>query len=163
MTESNDLMREGIVSFFLLGRLPMAPGTFGSLGALGLSYLVSIYIVDLAGFILLIMAGAFYYLGLQLAPWCEEKFGKDPSVFVLDEVIGYLIPIGFLLIMTVDLDSVLWVLSFVAFRGFDVVKLWPAKDLESVSGGHGIILDDVAAGFQTLILILLIDQSGMLL
>jgi len=163
MTNSKDLMKEGIVSFFFLGKAPVAPGTFGSLGALGISYLASIYIADFAGFILLIMAGAFYYLGMQLAPWCEEKFGKDPSIFVLDEVIGYLIPIGFLLIMSVDLDSFMWALSFIVFRGFDVVKLWPAKDLESMSGGHGIILDDVAAGFQTLILILLIEQSGILL
>ena len=163
MTNSNDSMKEGIVSFFFLGKAPVAPGTFGSLGALGISYLASIYILDFAGFILLIMAGAFYYLGMQLAPWCEEKFGKDPSIFVLDEVIGYLIPIGFLLVMSVDLDSFMWVLSFIVFRGFDVVKLWPAKDLESIPGGHGIILDDVAAGFQTLILILLIEQSGILL
>ena len=163
MTNSNDWVKEGIVSFFFLGKAPAAPGTFGSLGALGISYLASIYILDFAGFILLIMAGAFYYLGMQLAPWCEEKFGKDPSIFVLDEVIGYLIPIGFLLVMSVDLDSFMWVLSFIVFRGFDVVKLWPAKDLESIPGGHGIILDDVAAGFQTLILILLIEQSGILL
>ena len=109
------------------------------------------------------MAGSFYYLGLKLAPWCEEKCGKDPSIFVLDEVIGYLIPIGFLLIMSVNLDSFLWALSFILFRIFDVVKLWPAKDLEAMPEGHGIILDDVAAGFQTLILILLIEQSGFLL
>ncbi len=70
MTDSKDLLKEGIVSFFFLGRLPVAPGTFGSLGALGLAYLISNYIADFAGFILLIMAGAFYYLGLQLAPWC---------------------------------------------------------------------------------------------
>ena len=163
MSDSNDLIKEGIVSFFFLGRAPAAPGTFGSLGALGISYLTSIYIADFAGFVLLIMAGAFYYLGLQLAPWCEEKFGKDPSVFVLDEVIGYLIAIGFLLIMAVDLDAFMWALSFIAFRGFDVVKLWPAKDLEAMSGGHGIILDDIAAGFQTLVLILLLEQSGILL
>ena len=163
MTDSKDLLKEGIVSFFFLGRLPIAPGTFGSLGALGFAYLISTYIADFAGFILLIMAGAFYYLGLKLAPWCEEKCGKDPSIFVLDEVIGYLIPIGFLLIMSVNLDSFLWALSFILFRIFDVVKLWPAKDLEAMPEGHGIILDDVAAGFQTLVLILLIEQSGFLL
>lgn len=162
MTDSKDLLKEGMVSFFFLGKSPVAPGTFGSLGALGLAYLISTYIEDFAGFILLIMAGAFYYLGLQLAPWCEEKFGKDPGIFVIDEVIGYLIPIGFLLIMSVDIDSFLWGLSFIIFRVFDVVKLWPAKDFEAMAGGHGIILDDVAAGFQTLILILLVEQSGIL-
>ena len=89
MTECKDLLREGIVSFFFLGRAPVAPGTFGSLGAFGLAYLISIYpeTRDIAGFLLLGLAGIFYYVGLQVAPWCEEKFGKDPSIFVLD---GYI-------------------------------------------------------------------------
>ena len=95
MTESKDLLREGIVSFFFLGRAPVAPGTFGSLGAFGLAYLISIstYLTDIAGFLLLGLAGIFYYVGLQVAPWCENKFGKDPSIFVLDEVILSLIHI----------------------------------------------------------------------
>ena len=56
----------------------------------------------------------------------------------------------------------LWILSFIFFRIFDVIKIWPAKDLENISGGNGILLDDVAAGFQTLILILLIEQLRFL-
>ena len=158
MTESKDLLREGIVSFFFLGRIPVAPGTFGSLGAFGLAYLISIYLSDIAGFLLLGLAGVFYYVGLQVAPWCEEKFGKDPDIFVLDEVVGYLVLIGLLLILSANLDSALWMISFIAFRGFDVIKIWPAKDLEGIAGGHGIMLDDVAAGFHTLILVLLLEE-----
>ena len=41
-----------------------------------------------------------------------------------------------------------------------MLKIWPAKDLENMKGGHGIILDDVAAGFQTLIFILLILKKN---
>ena len=165
MTESKDLLREGIVSFFFLGRAPVAPGTFGSLGAFGLAYLISIstYLTDIAGFLLLGLAGIFYYVGLQVAPWCEKKFGKDPSIFVLDEVIGAFITLGFLMILSISLDSNLWVLTFIAFRGFDVVKIWPAKDLEGTTGGHGIMLDDVAAGFHTLILVLLLEEFNILL
>ena len=37
---------------------------------------------------------------------------------------------------------------------FDVVKLWPAKALENLHGGHGILMDDIAAGFQTLIVLI---------
>ena len=162
MTESKDLLREGIVSFFFLGRAPVAPGTFGSLGAFGLAYLISINLSN-AGFLLLGLAGVFYYVGLQVAPWCEEKFGKDPSIFVLDEVIGAFITLGFLMILSISLDSNLWVLTFIAFRGFDVVKIWPAKDLEGTAGGHGIMLDDVAAGFHTLILVLLLEEFNILL
>jgi len=163
MTESKDLLREGIASFFFLGRAPVAPGTFGTLGALGLAYLTNTYLDALAGFLLLALSGIFYYAGLQVAPWCEEKFGKDPDVFVLDEVVGYLVLIGLLLILSLNLDSTLWVASFIAFRGFDVVKIWPAKDLEEMAGGHGIMLDDLAACFHALILVLLLDEFGILL
>ena len=162
MSNSKDILREGIVSFFFLGRAPVAPGTFGSFGAVILAYLVATYIASFAGFVLLALAAVFYYIGLQLAPWCEEKFDKDPGIFVLDEVIGYLIPIGFLIILSVEVKTSLWILSFIFFRIFDVIKIWPAKDLENISGGNGILLDDVAAGFQTLIVILLIEQLGFL-
>ena len=163
MTESNDLLCQGIVSFFFLVQATAAPGPFVSLGAFGLAYLISIYLSDIAGFLLLGLAGVFYYVGLQVAPWCEEKFGKDPSIFVLDEVIGAFITLGFLMILSINLDSNLWILTFIAFRGFDVIKIWPAKDLEEMSGGHGIILDDVAAGFHTLILVLLLEEFNILL
>ena len=163
MTESKDLLREGIASFFFLGRAPVAPGTFGSLGALGLAYVIHTYFDALAGFLLLGFAAVFYYAGLQVAPWCEERFGKDPGIFVLDEVVGYLITIGFLLILSMNLDLNLWILTFIVFRGFDVIKIWPAKDLEEMSGGHGIMLDDIAAGFHTLILILLLEEFNILL
>ena len=103
-----------------------------------------------------------YYIGLQIAPWCEEKYGKDPGIYVIDEVIGYLIAIGFLNIFGLELNNEMWILSFILFRIFDVLKIWPAKDLENIKGGHGIILDDVAAGFQTLIFILLLNQFGII-
>lgn len=163
MTESKDLLQEGIASFFFLGRMPVAPGTFGSLGALGLAYMISTYIENFAGVLLLATAGGFYYMGLQVAPWCEEKFEKDPSIFVLDEVIGYMVIIGFLMVLSVDLSSTIWVLTFIVFRGFDIIKIWPAKDLEKMSGGHGIMLDDIAAGFHTLIVVLLMIEFNILL
>ena len=158
MNDNKDLGKEAFVSFFFLGKLPVAPGTFGSAGALILAYLINEYVADFAGFLLLILAAIMYYIGLQIAPWCEEKYGKDPGVYVIDEVIGYMIPIGFLILLGVDLTNNIWILSFLAFRIFDVLKIWPAKDLEEIEGGHGIILDDIAAGFQTLIFILLLSQ-----
>jgi len=158
MTKSNDLINEGLISFFFLGRAPVAPGTFGSFGSLIFAYLIVQNIDQYAGYLLLCSGLIMYYIGLQVAPWCEEKYGKDPSIYVLDEVIGYLIPISLLLILNYDLTQRIWILSFIAFRVFDVLKIWPAKDLEKIEGGHGILLDDVAAGFQTLILILLYLQ-----
>jgi phosphatidylglycerophosphatase A len=162
MSKSKDWINESIVSFFFLGRSPVAPGTFGTLGSLTLAYLIVQNIEHYVGLLLVCMSLIMYYVGLQVAPWCEEKYGKDPGIYVLDEVIGYLIPISFLIILNNEITQQIWILSFIAFRVFDVLKIWPAKDLEKIEGGHGILLDDVAAGFQTLILILLCLQFNFI-
>ncbi|MDG1543968.1 MAG: phosphatidylglycerophosphatase A [archaeon] len=162
MTKSENIINEGIVSFFFLGRAPVAPGTFGSFGSLVLAYLIVENIEAYAGYLLFIISLLMYYVGLQVAPWCEEKYGKDPGIYVLDEVIGYLVPISILIILNNEITQQIWIISFIAFRVFDVLKIWPAKDLEHIEGGHGILLDDVAAGFQTLILILLCLQFNFL-
>ena len=162
MTKSENIINESIVSFFFLGRAPVAPGTFGSFGSLMLAYLVVENIDVYAGYLLFVMGLLMYYVGLQVAPWCEERYGKDPGIYVLDEVIGYLVPISILIILNNEITQQIWILSFIAFRVFDVLKIWPAKDLEQIEGGHGILLDDVAAGFQTLILILLCLQFNLL-
>ena len=162
MTKSENIINESIVSFFFLGRAPVAPGTFGSFGSLVLAYLVVENIDMYAGYLLFVMGLLMYYVGLQVAPWCEERYGKDPGIYVLDEVIGYLVPISILIILNNEITQQIWILSFIAFRVFHVLKIWPAKDLEQIEGGHGILLDDVAAGFQTLILILLCLQFNLL-
>ena len=162
MTKSENIINESIVSFFFLGRAPVAPGTFGSFGSLVLAYLVVENIDMYAGYLLFVMSLLMYYVGLQVAPWCEKRYGKDPGIYVLDEVIGYLVPISILIILNNEITQQIWILSFIAFRVFDVLKIWPAKDLEQIEGGHGILLDDVAAGFQTLILILLCLQFNLL-
>ena len=162
MSESNNLMKETFVSFFFLGRAPLAPGTFGTIGSFILAYFIVENISEFSGYLILGLCAIMYYIGLQIAPWCEEKYGKDPGIFVMDEVIGYLIPIGFLLIFGIEITNSIWIFSFIAFRILDVLKIWPAKDLENIEGGHGILLDDVAAGFQTLILVLLFHQLDII-
>lgn len=156
MSESKDFVKELFVSFFFVGKSPVAPGTFGSLGALILAYYTFEYFPSTAGYILLVSVIGMYYIGLQVAPWCEDKYGKDPGTYVVDEVIGYFIAISFLIIIGIEFSNMIWGFSFLSFRIFDVLKIWPAKDLEKIEGGHGIILDDVVAGFQTLILVLLV-------
>ena len=162
MNQKNSLIKEGFVSFLFLGKSPVAPGTFGSFGALLLSYFIIENVLDYGAYLLLLLAGIFYYGGMQIAPWCEKKYGKDPGIYVIDEVIGYLITIGFLLLFEVEMNQTLWILSFSFFRIFDVLKIWPAKDLEKLEEGHGIILDDIAAGIQTLLALLLLIQFNVL-
>ena len=159
---NKDLLKEAYISFFFLGKAPVAPGTFGTLGGVILAFLAVDLLGNNASYLLFGLIVIMYYFGLVVSPWCEKKYGKDPGIYVMDEVIGYLIPIGFLLVFGIKITNNIWVFSFVAFRIFDVLKIWPAKDLENIEGGHGILLDDVAAGFQTLILVLLFYQFDII-
>ena len=159
---NKELFKELYLSFFFLGRAPIAPGTFGTLGSALLAFLVTYYLGSNAGYALLILIPIMYYFGLILAPWAEKKYGDDPGIYVLDEVIGYLIIVASLNIIQFSMENNIWFLSFILFRIFDVVKLWPARNLEKLHGGHGILLDDVAAGFQTLFTILLLDFFNLI-
>ena len=159
---NRDLLKEVYISFFYLGKAPLAPGTFGTLGGVIVAFLSVELLGSNASYFLLGLIVTMYYLGLLIAPWCEEKYGKDPGIYVLDEVIGYLIIIAFLGLFQSALEDHNWFLSFTLFRIFDVVKLWPAKKLEALEGGHGILMDDIAAGFQTLIVILFLEMYNII-
>ena len=159
---NKELLKEIYLSFFFLGRSPIAPGTFGTLGGVVLALLVTNYFGSNAGHALLILIPIMYYFGLILAPWAEKKYGDDPGIYVLDEVIGYLIIIASLSLIQFSMENNIWFLSFILFRILDVVKLWPARNLEELHGGHGILLDDIAAGFQTLLTILLLDYFNLI-
>ena len=63
MNESRDLIKEAFVSFFFLGRTPVAPGTAGSFGSLILAYLIVENIIDYSGYLLLGLSCIFYYIG----------------------------------------------------------------------------------------------------
>jgi phosphatidylglycerophosphatase A len=71
----------------------------------------------------------------------DSRHGPDPSIVVIDEIVGMWIA---LLFLPKTLVSVL--LAFVLFRVMDVVKPEPARSLERLPGGWGIMMDDVAAG-----------------
>jgi phosphatidylglycerophosphatase A len=145
-----DRLRLGIVSFGFLGLSPIASGTAGTLGGVLLVYGLS----RTQHFLLwsLVLCVLFYALGRALGEWSERHAGgKDPKFFVLDEVIGYLVtclaPRG---------PSLLGLcLAFFLFRFFDVVKPPPARALERVRGGDGIMLDDVIAGLYGLLVMTL--------
>jgi phosphatidylglycerophosphatase A len=72
---------------------------------------------------------------------------KDPQFVVIDEVAGQLIA---LIAVPVSWKSLL--LGFILFRGFDIVKPPPVRQLEHLPEGIGIVLDDVGAGLYALIM-----------
>jgi phosphatidylglycerophosphatase A len=81
-------------------------------------------------------------IGLWAATEAEHYFGGiDPGPVVIDEVIGMLITLA---LHPVNVLGA--VLGFLIFRVLDVIKPWPARRLELLPGGFGVVFDDVMAG-----------------
>ncbi len=127
-----------------IGRVPFAPGTFGTLLGLPLAWGIS-FIPNLwlqAAVIILICAA-----GVPICTIAARCLGakKDPQQIVLDEIAA--VPITFFLVPHEAWSRPLVVLAgFVLFRFFDITKIPPAKQLERLPTGLGIMADDWAAG-----------------
>ena len=142
-------LRLAIVSCLFLGCSPFAPGTVGTLGGVAIAWLLR----NQEPYLLWIMVSAalLYLVGRSLAAWAEDRAGKDPGIFVLDEVIGYLLTV--LWFQGPSLTTL--VVAFFVFRFFDILKPPLARRAESLPGGDGILLDDVVAGLHGLVLVML--------
>ena len=144
-----DRLKLAFVSFGFLGCSPVAPGTFGTLGGVLIAWLLR----DAPYFPLWIalVCIALYAVSQPLGGWAERYAGKkDPGIFVMDEVIGYLITVAWLGGPTLFTLAV----AFFVFRFFDIVKPPPARQMEKIRGGHGILLDDVMAGVWGLVAVM---------
>ena len=143
------------------GMSPVAPGTFGSLAAVVI--LGAIFFGMRAAdrpltptlWNIILAAGILIYgaLCVALGKWATEYYGrKDPGACVLDEGAGICLTALFVPIYPGWRE--LWALLavFVFFRIFDIVKLAPAKQLEKLPYGWGILLDDLAAAVYANIL-----------
>jgi len=121
------------------GYCPAAPGTAGTAVGIFLYWGLSSFSASL--FILTIIA--LFFLGIWSSHHAALEVGqKDPSCVVIDEIIGYQV--------TMALIPWSWphaLMGFALFRFFDILKPFPAGWVDkNVSGGWGIVLDDVVAG-----------------
>jgi phosphatidylglycerophosphatase A len=130
------------LSFFLIGFLPKAPGTFGSLAAIVLIYLF--YLSEASIILLITISVILFILGSIGAEVFEKKHHlHDSSWIVIDEVIGMLICWAFIL----EFNLLNLLLCFVLFRLFDIAKPFPISTLDKkIKNGAGVMLDDVLAG-----------------
>ena len=132
-----------------IGFAPLAPGTFGSLAALPLCYLLGS-----AGFVPgLLTIVAFILFATWIAHGAEKIVGrKDPGQVVVDEVCGMVVALW-----AVPFTPIFVVGGFALFRLFDIIKPFPIRWFDKrVRGGLGIVLDDVIAGIFTNILLRLV-------
>ena len=139
--------------------IPWASGTFGTLFGLLVALIPGVSAPAVLGPLILAGFAAGVYSSRRVAAWtghrltgsaalAKSTFQKgsthdtaDPSIVVIDEVVGMWITLLWLPITPASLA-----IAFVAFRAMDIVKPEPARLLERIPRGWGIMLDDVMAG-----------------
>jgi phosphatidylglycerophosphatase A len=132
---------------FGLGYAPVAPGTAGAV--LGVGIFVAIALAAPPAAQPWLLAGALAavcVLTVALSPWAERYWGKkDPGTYVLDEVAGFLVTV----VLWRSPDLVLTcVWAFGVTRLLDILKPPPARQLEALPAGWGILADDVATSLM---------------
>ena len=134
-----------VATFFGAGRLRPGPGTWGSAAAALIWYFAG-RAAHLNGWTLAVVTVAaavvVTLIGIPAASIVERESGRtDPGFVVIDEVAGQ-----WLVLAAAPLDWGHALVGFALFRIFDIVKPRPARQLERLHGGTGIMLDDLAAG-----------------
>lgn len=131
-----------LATWFGCGYAPAGPGTVGSLAALAIAFLLEHYLgwrPQWFG----VLAVLLFWPAIWSSGVAAIVIGrKDPGLVVVDEVIGQWITLGGATV----LNWKSWVAAFVLFRVLDIWKPAPARRLESLPGGTGIVMDDVMAG-----------------
>ncbi|MHB8067930.1 MAG: phosphatidylglycerophosphatase A family protein [Desulfobaccales bacterium] len=119
------------------GNLPWMPGTWGTLAALPLWWLLQHLGPWGYGLALVILTAA----SIGITGLAQEYLGPDHPSIVLDEVVGLLAALAWVPLAWP------WVLTgFILFRLLDIGKPFPIKYCERLPGGWGVTLDDLAAG-----------------
>ena len=131
-------------SGFYTGYIPFISGTFGSLAAL-----IIYYIPGFENPLILIPAIIiFTFYGIYVGSRFESVYGKDPAECTIDEIVGMWISLLFLpKILLISL------LAFLLWRILDIIKPFPARNVEKLKGGLGIMLDDITSGIYSLIIV----------
>ncbi len=137
-----------VASGFGLGLVaPFAPGTFGSLPGVALAYAVC----ALPLWLQIVACLGFAMLAIPFCDVAERAFGiKDDGRITADEWMLY--PIA---LVGIPLSSLPWwsmAVFFCVVRFVDIVKPWPARQLQSLQGGLGVVADDLFANLYSLVL-----------
>ncbi len=121
------------------GYIPVAPGTFGTLVAVPLCYLLSVFGPFEGALFIAVFAGGSVWISGE----AERVFNKkDSSLIVIDEMAGLLVT---LFLIPWSTKSV--VIGFLLFRLIDITKPFPIRRMESkLHGGWGVVGDDLLAG-----------------
>ena len=136
-----------IGSGFFTGYFPVASGTVGSVAAIVI-YLIpgfeQLFVIIPATLVII-------FYGIYIGTKFEAEYGKDPAQCTIDEVAGTWISL-------IALPKTIGIIiaTFLLWRILDIIKPPPARNLERLKGGLGIMIDDVISGIYTLIIMHLV-------
>ena len=147
---------EAFSSALCVGDIPVASGTLGTLFGL-LFFFIPIF----SAYEILIPAIVICFLmGVFTSEQMIKRFGHDPSVVVIDEVVGVWVTMLFVTHVMAFVDLQLQIITlgvaFLTFRFFDIIKIWPSKYFDRMNNGWGIMIDDIIAGLYAGIVTFLI-------
>jgi phosphatidylglycerophosphatase A len=124
----------------------VASGTVGSFVTL-----VALWLIPFTTLALLVTLAVVTLVGIWAGSRVEMVIdAKDPGIIVIDEVAGMLVSVLFL-----PRTIPVLVTAFLLFRLFDIWKPFPARQLQELHGGLGVMLDDLIAGAYALALIVI--------
>jgi phosphatidylglycerophosphatase A len=140
-----DRLLYGYALAWPLGRLPKAPGTWGSAGA---AVLAPFIFMPLPYVWRVVFMAVLFFIGIYAASKVEQILErKDPGCVVIDEVVAqWLVMAPFATLSWPMVGA-----AFVFFRIFDILKPWPVKQMElKFAGGLGVMIDDLFASVYAL-------------
>jgi len=120
-------------------------GTWGSIPPLVFGWWLA---VNSPASVFSAVTAAVVAVGVFCAGYAEQFWGNDAKRITIDEFAGMLITL-----MGLPTDWRVYLIAFIAFRALDVLKPPPARQLEALPGGWGVVADDVAAGIYANILV----------
>ncbi|NNK85711.1 MAG: phosphatidylglycerophosphatase A [Desulfobacterales bacterium] len=148
--------KEKVVLFIatgcFIGKIPFAPGTFGSLAGILLSFILSKTGELVAIFCLVV----FIIFSIWIANDAEKILNKkDPGSIVIDEIAGMAVTL-----IGLPFNVFYVATGFIVFRVLDISKPFPIRYIEKrLPGGAGIVLDDVAAGIIANVILRIIQGA----
>ena len=146
-----------LATLFGLGKIKFMPGTFGSLATvIFLFYLF--HTLNISPNIFLIgWISIFIYSFYAVSTHIRDSKNKDPGEIIIDEFLGQSIPIYLYEIShktTKESNEaiVYYVLFFILFRYFDIMKPFPVSFFDkNFKNSFGVIMDDICAGFYVVL------------
>ena len=155
-----------------LGRIPFAPGTFGSLVGLPLSLATGSAAVWLTArlgrtdtvtttVLELVLITAVFFVGIPICTRAARILGaKDPGAVVLDEAVA--VPTVLAIVPVAARNAAILLAAFVLFRMFDILKPPPVCQVERLPDGLGIMADDQVAALFALACLAAVRWQGWL-